>query len=401
MNSRIFTLILAVGVGVGIGIGASTVVRMAFDDPSIDGLSQRAAEGLAQQLAWGESSELDPEQVAQIMESLIQTLDEEISERHFLAAQLEEVRSEMTEMLQDLRARFGTAFPGNASNTASPQPGAQVDQTIEERLAVSGFTPQQIRAISRRVAETQMQQIELDDRARREGWITTSRYFEEFNNLVKGADTVRRDLGDDAYSHFLFAIGRPVAAFPGNASNTASPQPGAQVDQTIEERLAVSGFTPQQIRAISRRVAETQMQQIELDDRARREGWITTSRYFEEFNNLVKGADTVRRDLGDDAYSHFLFAIGRPNRLTVGRVIETSPAEQAGLHLGDVIRSYAGERVFSSAQLTNLRSSGDKDMPIIVEIIRDGEPMQIWIPRGPMGIQIQQDRVDPSAPGGG
>lgn len=298
MNSRIFALVLAVGVGVGIGIGASTVVRMAFDDPSTDGLSQRAAEGLAQQLAWGESSELDPQQVAQIMESLLQTLDEEISERHFLAAQLEEVRSEMTAMLQDLRARFGTAFPGNASNTASPQPGAQADQTIEERLAVSGFTPQQIRTISRRVAETQMEQIELDDRARREGWITTSRYFEEFNNLVMGADTVRRDLGDDAYSHFLFAI-------------------------------------------------------------------------------------------------------GRPNRLTVGRVIETSPAEQAGLRLGDVIRSYAGERVFSSAQLTELRSSGDKDMPVIVEIIRDGEPMQVWIPRGPMGIQLRQDRVDPSAPGGG
>ncbi len=298
MNSRIFALLVAVGVGVGIGIGASTVARMAFDDPSINGWSQRAAEAPPKRLVWGESSELDPEQVAQVMESLIQTLDEEISERHFLAARLEEVRSEMTELQQNLRARFGTAFPGNASNTASPQPGAPADQTIEERLAASGFTPQQIRTISRRVAETQMQQIELDDRARREGWITTSRYFEEFNNLVKGADTVRRDLGDDAYSHFLFAI-------------------------------------------------------------------------------------------------------GRPNRLTVGMVIETSPAEQAGLHLGDVIRSYAGERVFSSAQLTRLRSSGDKDMPVILEIVRDGEPMQIWIPRGPMGIQIQQNRVDPSEPGGG
>lgn len=298
MNSRIFALILAVGVGVGIGIGASTVVRLASDDPSIDGWSQRAAESRPKRLTWGETSELDPEQVAQVMESLIQTLDEEISERHFLAAQLEEVRSEMTELQQDLRARFGTAFPGNASNNASPQPGARADQTIEERLAASGFTPQQIRTISRRVAETQMQQIELDDRARREGWITTSRYFEEFNNLVNGTDTVRRDLGDDAYSHFLFAI-------------------------------------------------------------------------------------------------------GRPNRITVGMVIETSPAEQAGLLLGDVIRSYAGERVFSSTQLTSLRSSGDKGMPVIVEIIRDGEPMQLWMPRGPMGIQIQQDRVDPGAPGGG
>ncbi len=46
MNSRIFALLLAVGVGVG--IGASTVARMAFDDPSINGWSQRAADKISQ-----------------------------------------------------------------------------------------------------------------------------------------------------------------------------------------------------------------------------------------------------------------------------------------------------------------------------------------------------------------
>ncbi len=50
MNSRIFALLVAVGVGVGIGIGigASTVARMAFDDPSINGWSQRAADKISQ-----------------------------------------------------------------------------------------------------------------------------------------------------------------------------------------------------------------------------------------------------------------------------------------------------------------------------------------------------------------
>ncbi|MFQ6004224.1 MAG: PDZ domain-containing protein [Woeseia sp.] len=95
------------------------------------------------------------------------------------------------------------------------------------------------------------------------------------------------------------------------------------------------------------------------------------------------------------------FASGRPNRVAVRTVIETSPAEQAGLQPGDVIRSYAGARVFSSEQLVNLRSAGVKGMPVTVEIVRDGELMQITMPRGPMGIQTRQDVVDPSAPGGG
>jgi hypothetical protein len=295
MYNRIVVVIFAVVVGAG--IGALTVVRLASDDSSIEGLSQRAAESLADRATRGESGELDLEQLAQVVESLIQILDEEISERHVLAEQLEEVRSEMTELQQYLRARVESVFSINPRNTVTQQPGPQIDQAIEGRLAASGFTPQQF-------------------------------------------ETIRR------------------------------------------------------------REAGAQMRQIELDDRARREGWVNTPRYYEESNNLPSGADIVRRDLGDDAYNRYLFASGRPNRVTVGRVIETSPAELAGLQPGDVIRSYGGERVFSSAQLVNLRSAGEKGVPVIVEIIRDGELMQIWMPRGAMGVETRSRMVDPSAAGG-
>jgi len=142
------------------------------------------------------------------------------------------------------------------------------------------------------------------------------------------------------------------------------------------------------------------MRQIELNDRARREGWVNSPRYYEEFNKLTSGTESIRRELGDDAYDRYLFVSGRPNRIAVGTVIATSPAEQAGFQTADVIRSYDGDRVFSSAQLVNLRSAGDSGMPVVVEIIRDGEMMQITIPRGPMGIQTQGDLVNPYAPGG-
>lgn len=296
MHSRILALIIAVGVGAG--IGAFTAGRMASDDSSNDYLSKRVTESLAERLTRGESGELSPEQVAQVVESLMQILNEEISERQVLAEQLEEMRLEMTELQQNLRARVEAAFPANPGITVSQQAGGQIDQSIEGRLAASGFTPQQFEALRRR-------------------------------------------------------------------------EEGAQ------------------------------MRQIELNDRARREGWINSPRYFEEFNTLTSGTDSIRLELGDDAYDRYLFVSGRPNRTTVGLVIATSPAERAGFQPGDVIRSYGGERVFSSAQLIKLRSAGDKGVSVIVEIIRDGELMQITIPRGPMGIQSRPDVVDPNAPGGG
>ena len=296
MVSRLFALVLAVAVGAG--IGAFTAVSMTSDDSSSNEDSKPVAESLAERLTSGEPSALDSEQVALVVESLMQILDDEINERQILAEQLEEVRSEMADLQQNLRARVEVAFSENRGN----------------------------------------------------------------------------------------AVAQPAVT---------------QVNQSMEERLASSGFTPQQFEDLRRREEGAQMQQIELNDRAIREGWVNSPRYFEEINRLTSGADSIRRELGDDAYDRYLYASGSSNRIAVGNVIATSPAEQAGFQAGDVIRSYGGERVFSSAQLVNLRSAGNLGKSVVVEIIRDGELMQITMPRGPMGVQTRPDRVDPLAPGGG
>ena len=115
------------------------------------------------------------------------------------------------------------------------------------------------------------------------------------------------------------------------------------------------------------------MQQMALDDRARREGWFNTPRYFEEVRALDSGPESVRNYLGDEAYDRYLYATGRPNRLSVQSVIATSPAEQAGLMQGDVILSYGDQRVFSTAQLIDLRSSGAQGEPVLMQILRNGE----------------------------
>ena len=165
---------------------------------------------------------------------------------------------------------------------------------------------------------------------------------------------------------------------------------------TLAGRLAAAGFTEEEVATLRRRQGENQMRQVELDDRARREGWVNTPRYYEEINRLFDDTDPIRSELGDDAFDRYLYATGRPNRIRVTQVIETSPAEQAGFRSGDIIVSYGGERLFSTQQLTGLRSEGERGATVNVEIVRDGIPMQIAIPRGPMGIQTSPDLVDPS-----
>jgi PDZ domain len=166
----------------------------------------------------------------------------------------------------------------------------------------------------------------------------------------------------------------------------------------VDERLARAGFTPRQVESLRRLEAELQMQRIDLSDRAMREGWANEPRFFDEYNRLGNEGDMVRAEIGDDAYDRYLYASGRTNRVAVGSVIPTSPAEKAGLQPGDVIVSYGGERVFDGQQLVTLRSSGDRGVPVAVEVIRGGQAMQITMPRGPMGIQTAPFTSDPASP---
>jgi len=302
MNARILILILAVGAG--FGLGALVVTQLATDEPSAGGTLQRPAESVVERLAQGGAGELDPEQVAQVVETLIRILDEEIAERHVLAEQLEGLQSEMTDLQENLRARVEAAF-SDARNEASA-----------------------------------------------------------------------------------------------NTGNTSPSEQSNQAGQTIEGRLAAAGITPRQVESIRRGEAVAQMRQIDLDDRARREGWLNTPRYYEEFRNLASRADIARRELGDDGYDRYLHAMGQPNRLAVGSIVATSPAERAGLQPGDVILRYGGERVFSSEQLVELRSGGVRGESVVVEIVRNGNLIQITMPRGPMGVQTRPDVVDPDGPGG-
>jgi S1-C subfamily serine protease len=85
-------------------------------------------------------------------------------------------------------------------------------------------------------------------------------------------------------------------------------------------------------------------------------------------------------------YEQYLEANGRSTAVAVGSVLESSPGQRAGLQSGDQIVGYNGQRVFSYGELSEQTMSATPGRAVVVDIVRDGVPMQVVVDAGPIGI---------------
>jgi len=95
---------------------------------------------------------------------------------------------------------------------------------------------------------------------------------------------------------------------------------------------------------------------------------------------------TLRSELGDEKYERYLETIGSPTSVNVGQVLPDSAGASAGLQEGDNIISYDGERVFSISDLQQATQTGAEGQTVVMEVIRDGVPVTLVLPRGTIGI---------------
>jgi hypothetical protein len=146
------------------------------------------------------------------------------------------------------------------------------------------------------------------------------------------------------------------------------------------ERLIAAGFSPDRAEWIDRRTQELRMQALQAQYDAQREG-----RPLEP-GTVLAGERTLRAELGESDYERYLQAVGRPTSVGVQGLLASSPAERAGLKSGDQIVSYAGQRVFDLRELNALTLEGKAGESVIVEVRRDGQTLQLVMPRGPIGI---------------
>lgn len=154
------------------------------------------------------------------------------------------------------------------------------------------------------------------------------------------------------------------------------------------ERLVSAGMDNSTATEFKAKVDDLAMQRLYLRDQAMREGWLGEQRYREESQRLFQAQNNLRQDFGDPAYEAYLYASGRPNRVQIQNVLDGSPAAEAGLRAGDQILSYNGQRTFQTNELRTATQQGRSGEMVPVQIIRNGQTLDVYIPRGPLGIQM-------------
>lgn len=156
-----------------------------------------------------------------------------------------------------------------------------------------------------------------------------------------------------------------------------------------EDRRAAmveAGMPPQRADYILQRESEIRYESMQAVFEARNNG-----ESVDRFNPDMHPDAMLRAEIGDSDYERYLEATGRPTSVGVSSVMASSPAERAGLQSGDQIVGYDGERVFSSFDLMQRTMAGG-DGNVVVDVIRDGSPIQIVVPRGPIGVEIGRFR---------
>ncbi len=158
-------------------------------------------------------------------------------------------------------------------------------------------------------------------------------------------------------------------------------------DEGRTTRLINAGFTAERADWILQRESELLMESMQARFDARRAG-----EPLDPFDASLDPNSALRTEIGDAQYEQYLQANNRSTAVSVGNVLESSPGQRAGLQPGDQIISYDGTRVFDVSDLNRQTMLGEPGESVVVDITRDGIPMQVVMPRGPIGVSTDRRR---------
>lgn len=161
-----------------------------------------------------------------------------------------------------------------------------------------------------------------------------------------------------------------------------------------EQALVDSGMTDIQAAGLKSFFEQQELDRMYLRDQSIREGW-DRQRYREEIQKLSEKADTFLSQLDDTSYDAYLYASGQPNRVRVTNVLDSSQAGSAGIQAGDHIISYDNKRIYSGFDLRSATTGGNINQTVAVEIERNGEIMELYLNRGPLGIRMNSVSIAP------
>ena len=133
---------------------------------------------------------------------------------------------------------------------------------------------------------------------------------------------------------------------------------------------------------------QRQLDLLQLRDNATRNDWLVSDQFLRAVGDID---DAMRLEPGDEEYEQYLIATDQPVRVSVNAILDSSVAQNAGIQAGDIIVDYNGERIFTIEQLRRSTAAGRAGEEVIVNLLRDGESIQTFVPRGPLGIRANAD----------
>ncbi len=161
------------------------------------------------------------------------------------------------------------------------------------------------------------------------------------------------------------------------------------------DRLIKGGVSSVVAEDIVRRKSAVEIKRLELSDRATRENYMNTQRYFDELASIDASDVNLREELGDSQYDEYLYQSKQSNRIKIISVMLGSAAEQAGLEKNDIILSYGDKRMFTWPELKQATTEGELGAYTSINISRNGEVFSYSVPRGTLGIQMGATRLSP------
>lgn len=184
----------------------------------------------------------------------------------------------------------------------------------------------------------------------------------------------------------------------GHESDVASPEPSTigtrQAANELQSQLLNNGFSQGEYDVIANTRDELQLKRLQLRDKAIREGWFRSERWVDQ-SRVLNADSALRTKLGDERFEDYLTASGRNNRVKIDDVMAGSAAQQAGILPGDVIYRYADQRVYLSAELRNMTTAGEAGETTALTVLRNGEQLDLSVPRGPLGVMISGIAISP------
>jgi hypothetical protein len=189
---------------------------------------------------------------------------------------------------------------------------------------------------------------------------------------------------------------RPVPAADDAAAGERADAARPRTPQEQRDALIRAGVAAGTADEILWRRSQLELDRLDLRDQALREGWLGTDRFRDEMRALNAERLSLRDELDVDAYDRYLYETGESNRVSVDSVIAGSAGDEGGLMPGDVIERYGDQLVLDFEDLRSATSAGERGELVPLQVRRGGQLVEVWLPRGPIGIRLDAARVDPN-----